>query len=139
MRLSLRQHAAMQGAFLEESVIEQVAKLEVAIRALKIPDIQPVLDRIAALEKAVAATPKVDLAPVMAGLHLVNDTVAAIEMPEVPPTPEMPSLEPILTRIGKVETAITASAKRPQYTFDIERNTSGLIVKVTARPMTRTS
>ncbi len=117
MRLSLRQQAAMQGAFLEESVIEQVAKLELAIGALK-----------AAVDLKAAP---IDFSPLTAGLNQVKDAIAAIEIPAMP---EIPNLDPVMTRLGKVEVAITASAKRPKYTFDIERNASDHIVKVIATP-----
>lgn len=128
--VSLRQQAAMQGAFLEESVIEQVAKLEVAIRALKIPNVDPLLERLAAIENKIVVTPEIDLAPVVARLADIEELVSK-------PSPAPPSLEPVIARLGKVETAITSGIKgrAHDYVFDIVRNDSGEISEVTAKAL----
>ena len=117
-RLSLRQLAVMNGAHLEEGVIEQVAKLEAAINRLP------------------SLIPKDDLGPILRQLAELEAALKNLPVPELP-APQILDMAPVLDRIELMRDSIAALAMaKPAVTweFDIVRNASGKIAEVTAIP-----
>lgn len=116
----------MNGAVLEDSILEQVARLESAVRQLKpAPDIQPILDHLAAIERKIAAIPKTDLSEVVSRMTGLEE--AARTQPEPPKL----DIAPIASRLEKLEAAIKAKGGG-DYEFTIKRDATGRIEKVTA-------
>lgn len=134
MHLSARQLAALNGAVLEESLIEQVARLEAHVKAIPGPaDMGPVIERLAAIHERIRALPDAvkDNADVLAALDGIRKDLAAR------PAPAAIDLKPVSKEIAQLKAAIARQAGR-SYTFDIVRDDKEKIVKVTARPAGQT-
>lgn len=137
MHLSARQLAALNGAVLEESLIEQVARLEAHVKAIPHPpaptDLAPVLARLDTIQERVRALPDAvkDNADVLAMLMDMRKDLAAM------PAPAPADLKPVSKEIAQLKAAIARQAAK-SYTFDIVRDDKEKIVKVTATPARQT-
>ena len=126
MHLSPRQLAAMNSAALEESIIEQIAKLELLVRGLRKteqPDFKPIMHGLARLEKSLAPKP-VDMTPVLRQLSDIRDAIK--------PAPTV-DLAPIKSQLAKMEKSAAVVKPQSNYEFDIVRDDKGKITKVTAK------